>query len=35
MEAEELIKAAMEAKEHAYVPYSHFRDWSGTSNKKR
>ena len=25
MEAEELIKAAMEAKEHAYVPYSHFR----------
>ena len=34
MEAEELIKAAMEAKEHAYVPYSHFR-WSGTSNKKR
>ena len=25
MEAEELIKAAMEAKEHAYAPYSHFR----------
>ena len=25
METEELIKAAMEAKEHAYAPYSHFR----------
>ena len=25
MEAEELIKAAMEAKEHAYAPHSHFR----------
>lgn len=25
MDNQELIKAAMEAKEHAYVPYSHFR----------
>ena len=25
MDNHELIKAAMEAKEHAYVPYSHFR----------
>lgn len=25
METEELIKAAMEAKEHAYAPYSNFR----------
>ncbi len=25
MENKELVKAAMEAKEHAYVPYSHFR----------
>lgn len=25
MDNQELIRAAMEAKEHAYVPYSHFR----------
>ena len=25
MEAEQLIKAAIEAKEHAYAPYSNFR----------
>lgn len=35
METEELIKAAMEAKEHAYAPLLPFPGWSGTSNKKR
>ena len=35
MEAEELIKAAMEAKEHAYVSIFPFSGWSGTSDKKR
>lgn len=35
MEAEELIKAAMEAKEPAVCPIFPFSGWSGTSNKKR